>query len=253
MGYLSRLAGIARSLWLSHGIPLRAGGMARLYRPFVPQGGLCFDIGAHLGNRVRCWRRLGARVVAVEPQPDMLRVLAALFSRDPGVTLVALAVGREVGTARLWVSERHPTVSSLSADWIARVSADPAFRAVHWDLGPEVRVITLDRLIADHGLPAFIKLDIEGLEADALAGLSHPVAALSFEYLPPVRAVALDCIEILERLGAYRYNYSVGESHRLSAEHWLDGTEIRRFLAGLAPGARSGDIYARLGDSDDPR
>ena len=44
-----------------------AAAMDRLYRQFVRSGDLVFDVGAHVGDRVASFRRLGARVVAVEP------------------------------------------------------------------------------------------------------------------------------------------------------------------------------------------
>ena len=47
--------------------------MDRLYGQFVRPGDLVFDIGAHVGDRVASFRRLGARVVAVEPQPALAR------------------------------------------------------------------------------------------------------------------------------------------------------------------------------------
>jgi len=46
------------------------------YRVFVAAGDLCFDVGANLGNRTRCFRQLGCTVVAVEPQGECFRKLA---------------------------------------------------------------------------------------------------------------------------------------------------------------------------------
>ena len=43
--------------------------MDRLYGRFVQPGDFVFDIGAHVGDRVASFQRLGARVVAAEPQP----------------------------------------------------------------------------------------------------------------------------------------------------------------------------------------
>jgi len=75
------------------------------------------------------------------------------------------------------------------------------------------------------------------------------VRALSFEYLPATRDVALDCVERLAALGSYRYNWSVGETHRLCSTHWLDAAGVRTLLIGLPKSAPSGDVYAARADA----
>ena len=246
MSRLARAFGLARSLAMYHAIPFRARRLDRLYAPFVAAGDLCFDVGAHAGNRVRSWRRLGARVIAVEPQPDFVRLLRLLHRRDPDVVVEATALGREPGGATLLVSEATPTVSTLSRSWVEQVRAGAGFKRVRWAREVEVPVTTLDRLIDRHGLPDFVKVDVEGYEAEVLAGLSSPVRALSFEYLASAKDVALACVERLAALGGYRYRWSVGESHRLVEGPWLDSREIVEVLSSLAPEAGSGDVYARL-------
>jgi FkbM family methyltransferase len=238
--------GIAGSLAIYYGVPWRGRQLRRLYAPFVAPGSLCFDVGAHVGNRVRAFRRLGARVVAVEPQAACLRWLERFHGRDPSVSIVAAAVGRAAGVGTLHVSERTPTVTTLSQGFIAETKSDPGFAAVRWDAREQVPVVTLDELIATYGVPQFVKLDIEGYEAEALGGLSQPVAALSFEYLPVARAVALECIERLEALGRYRYNHAVGETCRLVNADWRDAAALRAFVNALPPNAPSGDVYAVL-------
>jgi FkbM family methyltransferase len=246
----TRVWGVARSLVIYHGQPGKQRRMVRLYRQFLEPGEVGFDIGAHVGSRVRAWRRLGARVIAVEPQPDCLRVLRLFFGRDRGVTIAGVAVGAKPGTARLALSTATPTVSSMSPDWIHSVAADQSFARVRWDRTVEVDVTTLDDLVAVHGEPAFCKIDVEGFEVDVLAGLTVALRGLSFEYLPPAHEAALAALAKVEQLGAaaggYVYNYSPIETMRMASERWLDAAELVRLLEGFRPLGRSGDVYARL-------
>jgi FkbM family methyltransferase len=139
---------MVRSLVMYHGIPGKQRRMLRLYRQFLSPGDLGFDIGAHVGSRVRAWRRLGARVIAVEPHSDCLSVLRFLYGRDQAVTIVPIAVGARPGRAQLALSTATPTVSSLSPQWIDAVAADRSFARVRWDRTVDVEVTTLDHLIA---------------------------------------------------------------------------------------------------------
>ena len=250
MSWLAAKLGLIRSLLMYYAIPGRQRQMRQLYGRFIQPGDLCFDIGAHVGNRLRVWSSLGAHTIAVEPQPQMLRVLAQLYGRSPHVTLVDQAIGAAPGEATLYISSRFPTVTTLSDEWITAVQHDESFAQVNWDQTHTVPVITLDQLIDRYGLPTFCKIDIEGYELAALQGLTHPLPALSFEYIPVAIENAVACVARLAELGPYRFNYTVGEHHQFQLAKWVSATEITAVLGNIEPSLGSGDVYAALTPPD---
>src|SRR5581483_8323769 len=155
MGRVDRAIGLARSLAIYHGIPVRQRRLRALYATFVGPGDLVFDIGAHVGNHVRALAALGCRVVAVEPQPDFAWLLRAWFGRRPGVTVIEAAVGERPGRTPLAVSDRTPTVTTAAGAWRRARAADPDFARVRWNRRVEAERITLDQLIDRFGRPAF--------------------------------------------------------------------------------------------------
>ena len=231
-----------RSFRVYYGDKKRAAAMDRLYGSFIRPGDLVFDIGAHVGDRVASFRRLGARVVAVEPQRAMVRALRLLHGRSKSVAIEAVAVGRKSGRARMLINADNPTVSSVSPAFVEAARGAPGWETQRWSETADVELTTLDALIAKHGVPAFIKLDVEGFEAEALYGLSQAVRALSFEFTTIQRDVAIACIERCSSMGYACFNAALGESQRLVGK-WMDANDITRWLIELPQAANSGDIY----------
>jgi FkbM family methyltransferase len=236
---------IGRSLRIYYGDMARTQRMDALNARFVSKGGLAFDIGAHVGDRTASFHRLGASVVALEPQPRVYRALRLIHGRTPGITLRCEAVGAACGEMRLHVNSRNPTVSTLSRAFIGATQGAREWQGQDWDGSVTVPVTTLDDLIAEHGVPDFIKIDIEGHEHAALLGLSHLVRALSFEFTTIQRHVARDCIERLADMGQYGFNLSLGEEHGLRHPDWIPAERIWAEVAALPDSANSGDIYAK--------
>ena len=249
---LRRLIGLSRSL-LIYAAPWRQPGLRRFYAPLIDPDRPVFDIGAHLGDRSLAFAALGARVVALEPQPALRPLLAWRLRRYPQALVSDEAVGDHSGEATLALSDRHPTLASVNAQWRSEIAQqNPSFAQVAWEHSITVPMITLETLIARHGVPGFCKIDVEGAEEAVLNGLQQALPALSFEYVAGSLDRARACVDRLEALGNYRYNVTVGEQRRLRLRSWQTAEGLFDWLAGPAESAGSGDVYAQLTEPDAP-
>ena len=241
------LRGVIRSLRIYYFGKHDRLAMDRLYARFVQPGDLVFDVGSHVGDRIAAFRRLRCRVVACEPNPPLVKTLRLLYGRDQSVTIEPVAVGAAPGEIELKINIDNPTVSTASRDFVKASEGAPGWQGQVWDKTLRVAVTTLDALIARHGMPAFMKIDVEGFEAEALAGLTQPVPALSFEFTTIQRDVAHACLQRCAALGYVRYNAALGESQTLVHDDWQGADAIVRWLDSLAVEANSGDVYASRG------
>src|SRR5204863_4934294 len=112
-------ASLRRSLDVYYGDTKRDSAMDALYTRFLRADDLAFDIGAHVGDRTGSFRRLGARVVALEPQPLCARAIRAIYGDDSAVTFVEAACGERAGAVTLRLNSANPTVSTASAQFVA--------------------------------------------------------------------------------------------------------------------------------------
>lgn len=237
---------LQRSFEVYHGNQTRDDAMDALYARFLTAGSLAFDIGSHVGDRIGSFRRCGARVVALEPQPDCAAAIRSVFRNDVDVTLLENACGPKAGELTLHVNSANPTVSTASPDFLKAADGAAGWEGQVWDRKIVVPVTTLDALIGAHGVPDFVKIDVEGFEADVLAGLSRPIPALSFEFTTIQRNVAYQCIAMIARLGAYRFNIALGESQRFDFAQEISAEAMATHIRTLPHAANSGDVYAIL-------
>jgi FkbM family methyltransferase len=221
------------------------------YRRLLPDlrhGDLIFDVGANEGLKTDLFLRLGARVVAIEPDETnqvilQKRFLKLRFARRP-VVIVGRAVSDRNAIELMWIDGPGSAVNTLSQKWADTLKGNKARHSYgHCGLdfvqSRPVETTTLEELIAAHGRPLFIKIDVEGYELNVIRGLRHPVPYLSFEVnLPEFRPEGLHCVALLESLAVNSiFNYAVDCERGLALDRWLNAHEFLSVLERCAENA----------------
>ena len=217
-------------------------GQRRFLAGFIHRGDLVFDIGANVGHYTLVAISMGAQVVAVEPQAALAGHLRRRFSSRLQVQVLQCALGASSSTAALHKTPDQTEIASLREDFSRR----SRFASAHeFSQAETVEILPFDELIARHGRPQFCKIDVEGYESAVLAGLNMALPSLSFEFNREFQDDTGRCLERLDQLGRYRYNYSLGETYTLAEPRWLTSRELQAGLWLRPDPLLWGDIYAR--------
>jgi FkbM family methyltransferase len=204
-------------------------------------GQLIFDVGANEGSKTDLFLRMGARVIAIEPDETNQSILRQRFMRLRFVRKPLVIVGKAVSdrsmVETMWIDGPGSAVNTLSHKWAAALRTNKA-RHMHGHYGLEftrqraIETTTLDQLMSEFGAPIFIKIDVEGYEQNVIRGLSCPVPYLSFEVnLPEFRSEGLQCVEMLGKLAPHgAFNYAVDCKDGLSLDSWRSADQFMSVL-----------------------
>ncbi|MDA0655824.1 MAG: FkbM family methyltransferase [Proteobacteria bacterium] len=214
------------------------------YRMFLDThlepGDVFIDVGAHFGiyslSAVTAPSG-GVRVIAVEPDPHNVQVFklwTALNKQSRSIEIIEAACGAEPGAAKLWANSSmgHQVGGERPAD--ALQTSQPI----------DVALVTIDQILAARPelkpKRLFIKIDVEGLEPEVIAGAENTlrsgrVAAVIFEksetYAGVERAQALEaaCATLVENGFSFRWFPHV---HLPSVfMSWVSGIEMGNIVA----------------------
>jgi FkbM family methyltransferase len=208
----------------------------------IGHGDLVFDIGANIGDKAAWFLQRGARVVCVEPQPDMVKVLREKFSGNKNIEIVPCGLGAENGDAKMYICSTAPVLSTFADHW-----KEGRFATQQWDRVETLPIVTLDKLVEMYGTPKYCKIDVEGSEENVVKGLSKKAGIISFEFTGEFIDRSMNVLRLLIMLGYEDFNLSLGESDKFYFSDWMKFQNIVTILMNSAQqnSVIWGDIYAR--------
>ena len=152
---------------------------------------LIYDIGLHKGLDTEFYLAKGFRVVAVEANAELAAEARQRFAaaiQAGRLTIVQAAIAAQAGTVRFFRNLRNSEWGTIDAGFAARNERFGADSEV-----VEVPALTFDELLARHGTPYYVKIDIEGADDLCIAALERREerpAYVSFETAGPARFAA---------------------------------------------------------------
>ncbi len=129
---------------------------------------LIYDIGMHKGEDSEFYLRKGFRVIAFEADPDLVRFcrerLGEFVDRSrltiiEGAVLDSDATDAGQGRVKFYNNIDIPALGTVCAD-LAELNARLGFSSTT----VEVETFSLADVIQEHGMPHFMKIDIEGCD-----------------------------------------------------------------------------------------
>jgi FkbM family methyltransferase len=199
--------------------------------PYEPN--LVFDIGAHQGHDTAYYLHLGYRVVAVEADPVVAAECSTRFTREIAegrVQVINVGVLAEPGEFIFYRNLTCPGLSSFKPKLGKRGGKWEELR---------IRCVTTSQLMQEHGIPYFMKVDIEGADMQTLltvtTDLTPPYVSLELNDTDPI-------VQRLTDLGYSAFKFVNGSTFRPTLpifNHQVGWRSLRK-LGRIAPFIRRG-------------
>jgi FkbM family methyltransferase len=191
------------------------------------QPDLIYDIGVHTGEDSDFYLKLGYRVVGIEANPELAKALRERYSSaiaQGRYILVDKAIADSPGEITFFVNRGNTAWSTIDAEWAKRNDG----------LGTDSEAVTvpavpLADIMREHGVPHYVKIDVEGADMLCVEGLGRIAARpdyVSIESNKTDWKALLEEFDALDRLGYTRFKAVNQRKHRSGTYHTRNGQTV---------------------------
>lgn len=188
-------------------------------RPDSPQvvEDLIYDVGMHRGEDTAYYLAKGYRVIAFEANPELVQECRAKFADalDAGtLTIVEGAIADSSDDSVQFYVDPVSVWGSVDPDWVRKKNVESVQRPI------SVPVVDLAACMRDHGVPHYLKIDIEGADRlclEALRDIRERPRLVSMEAEQFDFAALMADLDLLEELG-YREFAAVQQARQTHGE-----------------------------------
>jgi FkbM family methyltransferase len=137
---------------------------------------LIFDVGMHTGRDTEFYLKKGFSVVSIEANQELARNARAYFENSISckkLTICEVAIADHEGEIDFYVNDQKDDWGTISKEFASRNEGLGTSNTL-----TRVRCTTFQTILRQHGVPYYLKIDIEGADTLCL------VALLEFEDKP---------------------------------------------------------------------
>ncbi len=178
-----------------------------------------FDVGMNNGDDSAYYLSKGYRVVAVEANPILVERACKRFEKQISAgqfRIEGVGICDRAGKSDFWINDERDVFSSFERARAVRDGMN-----CH---SIEVECITFDTLLEKYGVPYYVKLDVEGVEASCLKCLQ----SFRLPQYVSVEAEKLEYLQLLWQLGYREFAIVDQARHNSTLPVFTNETMISR-------------------------
>ena len=192
-----------------------------------------FDIGANVGRWSQANISSATKIISVEADPDTYSKLIRNCATQSNIICENYAACDNSGAdITFYKCTSADTISTLNRDWLA----DSSSRFNNYPFVEiKCKTITLDSLIEKYGMPALIKVDVEGGEFQCIRSLTQKVDCLCFEWASETNEITIQCLNYLQTLGFTKFFLQYEDSYTFRPSSYTTVEAVKEALARTTP------------------